>query len=127
MDSIVNSLPEPDRTVLQQVIDILDDAKAQELRVIDVRALTTLMDYMVIVTGRSSRHVKAVAQKLIEEAKARELGYQGAHGLAQAEWVIIDLGAVVVHAMQASTRDFYQLEKLWSTGSGAERAESALV
>jgi ribosome-associated protein len=126
MDFIENAMPERDRPILQQVIEILDDAKAQDLRVLDVHALTTLMDYMVIVTGRSSRHVKAMAQKLIEAAKESELGYQGAQGLAQAEWVIIDLGAVVVHAMQPSTRDFYQLEKLWS-GTGAQQPESALV
>ena len=103
----------------QIVVDALEDLKAQDIRVFDVRDLTSITDYMVIASGRSNRQVKALAEKVALAAK--EFGVQplGIEGREQAEWVLVDLGDVVVHSMQPATRDFYQLEKLWG-GSEAK-------
>lgn len=100
-------------SLIEVVVDALDDLKAQDVRVLDVRGLTTITDAMVICTGTSSRHVASLADHVAE--KARESGHRpmGVEGKAESEWVLVDLGDAVVHVMQAQTRAFYQLEKLW--------------
>lgn len=91
----------------------LEDLKAQDLLVLDVKALTPMTDVMVICTGTSTRHVKALAQSLVEEAKDQGVQPLGVEGLDQGEWALVDLNGVLVHVMQAQVRAFYQLEKLW--------------
>lgn len=91
----------------------LEDLKAQDLLVLDVKALTPMTDVMVICTGTSTRHVKALAQSLVEEAKDNGVQPLGVEGLDQGEWALVDLNGVLVHVMQAQIRAFYQLEKLW--------------
>jgi ribosome-associated protein len=91
----------------------LEDLKAQDLLVLDVKALTPMTDVMVICTGTSTRHVKALAQSLVEEAKHQGVQPLGVEGLDQGEWALVDLNGVLVHVMQAQVRAFYQLEKLW--------------
>lgn len=95
------------------VVAALDDVKGQDIRVFDVSALTPITDRMVIVTGRSDRHVKSLAQNVAQRAKAARHPPRGIEGQRQGDWVLVDLGDVVVHVMQAQTRAFYQLEKLW--------------
>lgn len=106
------------------VVEALEDLKAVDLRVLDVRGQTTVTDVMVIASGTSDRHVKALADSVLErtrEAGVRPLGVEGERA---AEWVLVDLGDVVVHVMQPRVREFYQLEKLWS-GVGAGEAQMA--
>lgn len=111
--------------IAAHVIQALEEVKALEIRSLDVRGLTSITDFMVIATGRTRRQVKAMAEKVLEAA--RETGIQplGIEGEGPAEWVLVDLGDVVVHAMQPATRDFYQLEKLWGDLDARHSARAA--
>jgi len=102
--------------LLAIVIAALEDVKAVDIRVLDVRNKTSITDRMVIASGTSTRHVKALAENV--ELKAKQHGYipLGIEGEQTAEWVLLDLGDVVVHVMLPDTRNFYGLEKLWSVG-----------
>lgn len=98
------------------VVSALEDVKGLDIQVIDVSSLTSVTDHMVIATGTSTRHVKALAGGVIDkvlEAGVRPLSSQG---LEQGEWALVDLNGVVVHTLQASSRAHYQLEKLWDLG-----------
>jgi len=105
--------------------EALDDMKGQDITVLNVMKLTTVTDTMIICTGTSNRHVKSLAQNVAEEAK--RAGYQplGIEGTDQGEWVLVDLGGVVVHVMQAQARAFYQLEKLWAVADESEEEVEA--
>jgi ribosome-associated protein len=96
------------------VIRALDELKAIDIAVLDVRRLTTLTDTMIIASGRSDRQVKAIAVKVIETSKASGFRPLGVEGMAEGEWVLVDLGDAIVHVMHPTTRAYYQLEKLWS-------------
>ncbi len=97
------------------VVTALEDLKAVNLQVIDVRGKTTVADYMVIASGTSNRHVKSLANNVIVESKKAGVMPFGIEGDKTGEWVLVDMGDVIVHVMQQQTRDFYQLEKLWET------------
>lgn len=96
------------------VIDALEEIKAKDIVTLDVTALTDIMDNLVVASGSSNRQVKALADNVVERCK--NAGYRplGVEGMEGAEWVLVDLGDVVVHLMLPETRAFYELEKLWS-------------
>ena len=96
------------------VIEALDDVKARDIVKLDVREMTTVTDYMVIASGTSNRHVKALVDNVTE--KAREAGHRpiGVEGEEGSEWVLLDLQDTLVHVMLPKVREFYNLEKLWS-------------
>lgn len=102
-----------DRNFKVAIIKTLEDIKAVNINPLDVTDITTVTDYMIIVTGNSSTHLKAIAEKII--AKAKELQHKplGVEGQDDAKWILVDLGGIVVHVMLAETRDYYQLDKLW--------------
>jgi len=102
----------------------LDEIKAIDVRVLDVRPLTDITDFMIIASGRSNRQVRALADEVVAEATLRGVRPLGVEGFDQGIWVLVDLGDVVVHVMQPATREFYQLERLWddtAVGSGRVR------
>jgi len=101
------------RELTELVLDALDELKAQAVKTMDVRHLTTVTDMMIIATGRSARHVRALAETVVERCKRAGIPPLGREGEAAGEWVLLDLADVVVHVMQPEVREFYDLEKLW--------------
>ena len=104
------------------VVDALDDVKAKDIVTLDVRNMTSVTDYMIIASGTSNRHVKALIESVAE--KAREAGHRpiGIEGEEGGEWVLLDLQDALVHVMLPQVREFYNLEKLWSLGDSGELA-----
>jgi len=102
--------------LLQIVIAALQDIKGVDIRVIDVRGLTSITDRMVIASGTSTRHIKALAENVVLEAKRHGFAALGVEGEDTTGWILVDLSDVVVHVMMPETREFYALEKLWSVG-----------
>ncbi len=103
------------------VVEALDDLKAQDIRVMDVAGLTSITDTMVIASGTSDRHVKALSDNVVEQAKKNGVRPLGVEGEQTREWILVDLGDVIVHVMLPRVRSFYNLEKLWSMDEPASR------
>ena len=95
-------------------LEVLDDLKGQSICCIDVKTLTSITDYMVIATGRSNTHVKALADNVVKKVKEVEQKVVGMEGRMQSEWVLVDCGGVVIHIMLAPVRALYDLEELWN-------------
>jgi len=110
----------------QAVTSALDDMKAVNVRVLDVRALTDIVDTMVIASGNSDRHVRSIAERVVEQAKAAGFRPLGTEGERDGEWVLVDLQDVLVHVMLPRVREFYGLERLWDGGE-AQPARPAPV
>lgn len=100
---------------------MLEERKALDIAVLDVRRLTDMTDYMLVATGTSSRHVSSIVNFLLVESKKHQIPVLGVEGLKRAEWVLVDYGAAVLHVMQGKARDFYQLERLWESEARTER------
>lgn len=100
-------------TLLSQIVSSLDDDKADDIVQIDLRGKTTIGDYMVIASGRSSRQVSAISDKLTERLKANCGVLCKTEGKDTGDWVLIDSGDVIVHVFRPEVREFYQLEKMW--------------
>ncbi|MBA8885343.1 ribosome silencing factor RsfS/YbeB/iojap [Dokdonella fugitiva] len=98
------------------VLDALDDLKAKDIAEIDVRGKSGVTDLLVIASGTSSRHVKSIADEVVKKAKQAGNPPIGVEGQREAEWVLVDLGDVIVHVMLPRTREFYGLERLWTVG-----------
>ena len=110
------------KKTLTRILDALEELKARDLKELDVSRLTSVTESMIIVSGTSNRHVKSMAEKVIEEAKAlgeRPLGVEGAE---EGEWILVDLDELVVHIMLPRVRDFYNLEKLWAAPARGDRS-----
>lgn len=118
-------------TLKSLVVEALEELKARDVVELDVAALTSVTDVMVVASGTSSRHVGALANNVVEKAKEAGLRPLGVEGQQSGEWVLVDLGDVIVHVMMPDTRQLYDLERLWAdlptdaqrTAGNAERQE----
>lgn len=110
-------MPKPLHQTLAKAID---DLKGSNIQTLDVRGISAFADYMIIASGTSSRHVKALADAVIEAAKQSGQNTLSKEGFEDCEWVLVDLGDIVVHIMQPRVRDFYHLEGLWDAARIAE-------
>lgn len=117
-------MPEPNQSLRQLAVDAIEELKGQDVVELDVHELTDVTDFMIIASGRSNRQVKALAENVVEKAKAAGVIPMGVEGLDRGEWVLVDLCDVVVHVMQPDVREYYQLEKLWSGLDAVERSRS---
>jgi ribosome-associated protein len=104
------------------VVDALADMKALDVKVLDVSGLTDIADCMVIASGTSDRHVRSVAQRVVEKAKEAGFRPHGLEGEQDGDWVLIDLSEMIVHVMLPRVREFYGLEKLWDLSLGKRLA-----
>lgn len=102
------------QTLKDIVIDALEDIKAKDIVTLDVKPLTSVADLMIVASGTSNRHVKSIANNVREQVKLKGIQPLGVEGEEAAEWVLVDLGDIIVHIMLPDTRRFYDLEKLWS-------------
>jgi ribosome-associated protein len=115
-------------TPLQHAVaTALDDMKAVNVRVLDVRGLTDIADTMVIASGNSDRHVRSIAERVVETAKAAGFRPLGTEGERDGEWVLVDLQDVLVHVMLPRVREFYGLERLWEGGPGLPAVAPAVT
>ncbi|MBE0484957.1 ribosome silencing factor [Marinobacter sp.] len=95
------------------VVTALENIKAQDVSVIDVRDRTSVTDYMVLASGTSSRHVKSLADSVVSDAKDQGVKANNVEGAGGSDWILVDLGDVVVHLMLPAAREFYDLERFW--------------
>lgn len=106
---------------VEALLSRLDEAKAEQIVTIDLTGKSTVADTMVVASGRSNRHVDAIARQAIEELEKRGVRNIRSEGMPQCDWVLVDAGDVVVHVFRPEVRSFYNLEKLWSEHAPAER------
>ncbi len=105
--------------MVQATIDALEDIKARDIVVLDVRHMTSLFDTVIVASGDSRRQNKALADSVREKLKAQGATVHGVEGEEAGEWILVDLGAVVVHIMQPAVRQYYNLEELWGGEAAA--------
>lgn len=108
--------PPPVETLLREVHAAVGELKAKDVVEIDVRGKTSVTDFLVIASGTSTRHVKSIADEVVKFAKRLDMQPLGVEGEREAEWVLVDLGDIVVHVMLPRVREFYGLERLWTVG-----------
>ncbi|MDQ2972720.1 MAG: ribosome silencing factor [Pseudomonadota bacterium] len=108
----------------QRVLAALEELKARDVREIDVRGKTSIADLLIIASGTSTRHVKSIADEVVKFVKRAGMLPLGVEGQAEAEWVLVDLGDIIVHVMLPRIREFYGLERLWTVGDRAEAANA---
>jgi ribosome-associated protein len=112
----------PPPPLLASILESLDDAKAEQVVALDLDGKAALADQMVIASGRSNRHVAAIAEQLVEKLKAGGKADLKIEGLPHCDWVLVDAGDVIVHIFRPEVRSFYNLEKLWSPDAPREFA-----
>ncbi len=113
------------KNIADTVVTALEDLKARDICVLDVRKMTSITDTMIIASGTSDRQVRSLAENVIEKCKEKGERPIGVEGIEGGEWVLVDLADVLVHVMLPKIRDFYNLEKLWSGPAEAGAAAPA--
>lgn len=112
--------PAPEPQMIDVVLKSLDDAKAEQTVAIDITGKSSLTDHMVVTSGRSNRHVGAVADQLVKALREAGFSKPRIEGLPHADWVLVDAGDVIVHIFRPEVREFYNIEKMWSVDFAAE-------
>ncbi|MGC1548720.1 MAG: ribosome silencing factor [Rhodanobacter sp.] len=112
-------------TLRKAVILAVEELKAKDVREIDVRGKTSIADVLVIASGTSARHVKSIADEVVKFAKQAGVMPLGVEGEQEGEWVLVDLGDVIVHVMLPRIREFYGLERLWTVGDRDQDFDAA--
>ena len=123
MPETVSSRPNANET-LRTVLACLDDSKAEDTVSIDLTSKSSIGDYMVVVTGRSQRHVASIADRVVKDLNQAGKSGVRVEGMRQGDWVLIDAGDIIVHVFRPEIRAFYNLEKMWSAGPADERRPS---
>ena len=116
---------DPVEILRKQVLAALDELKAKDVKEIDVRGKTSIADILVIASGTSTRHVKSLADEVVRFVKKAGMMPLGVEGQREAEWVLVDLGDIIVHVMLPRIREFYGLERLWTVGDEMPAAANA--
>lgn len=112
--------PTPEPKMLDIVLHSLDDAKAEDTVAIDIAGKSSLADHMVVTSGRSNRHVSAVADQVVKALRDNGFGKPRIEGLPHADWVLVDGGDVIVHIFRPEVREFYNIEKMWQADFAAD-------
>ncbi|HKU15031.1 MAG TPA: ribosome silencing factor [Steroidobacteraceae bacterium] len=115
------------RPLVQVVEGALDEMKAVSVRVLDVHKLTDITDTMIIASGNSDRHVRSIADRIVEHAKKAGFRPMGVEGERDGEWVLVDLQDVIVHIMLPRVREFYRLENLWDVSAARREAAERMA
>lgn len=119
--AVLKARPDAD-TTLNLILSRLDDMKAEDTVTIDLRGKSSITDYMVVTSGRVNRHVGAIAENVAKGLKEAGIAAPHVEGLPNCDWVLIDAGDVVVHVFRPEVREFYNLEKMWTSDKPAARA-----
>lgn len=114
-------------TLLQAITSALEDMKAVNVKVLDVRGLTDIADTLIVASGTSDRHVRSIAEHVVDQAKRNGFRPLGAEGEGEGEWVLVDLQDVVVHVMLPRVREFYGLERLWDAGTAMHESSGSVA
>ncbi len=109
--------------LMERIVKILDDKKAIDINVLDIRKLTTMADYFVICSGTSSPHIKALSDELDEKLSEDGISFLGKEGFQTANWVLMDYDSVIVHIFNEETREFYSIENLWADAKEVDITE----
>ncbi|OAM79634.1 ribosome silencing factor [Devosia elaeis] len=109
------------KPLIDLILDTLDDAKAEETVAVDITGKSSLADHMVVTSGRSHRHVAAVADQVITALRENGYGKPRVEGLTHADWVLVDAGDVILHVFRPEVREFYNIEKMWQADFAADQ------
>jgi ribosome-associated protein len=112
-------------TALTTALTSLDDAKAEGTVTIDIAGKSALGDHMVVTSGRSHRHVNAIADRLVTDLKQAGMGPLRVEGLPHCDWVLVDAGDLIIHIFRPEVREFYNIEKMWTAEPAVERRVQA--
>lgn len=110
----------PERPMIDFILECLDDAKAEEIVAVDITGKSSLADHMVVASGRSQRHVGAVADQVVNALRDAGHGKPRIEGLPHCDWVLVDAGDVIVHIFRPEVREFYNIEKMWQADFAAD-------
>ena len=124
---MVPPTPRDSASLAQAVLTSLEDAKAEDVVSVDLRGKTTLADLMIVATGRSSVHVRAIADRVVKACKAAGFAAPRIEGLPHCDWVLLDAHDAIIHIFKPDVRQFYNLEKMWGADRPGEKRQLRLV